>query len=92
MDRTPPSPGSLSAKITGILIAGGCLTVVMILAAILFGVWLDRTLGTKPAFTLLMLFGSMPFSLYAIYQLGMRSVKGTSIRTPSKKVDDDDDE
>jgi MFS-type transporter involved in bile tolerance (Atg22 family) len=89
MDKTPPSPGSLSARITGILLAGGCLTVVLILGAVFLGVWLDRALGTKPAFTLLMLFGSMPFSLYLIYQLGMRSVKGAAVTPPSQKVDHD---
>jgi F0F1-type ATP synthase assembly protein I len=91
MRRTPLSPGTLSAKITGILLAGGCLTVVLILAAVFFGIWLDRTLGTKPAFTLLLLFGTMPFSLYLIFQLGMRSVKGSAVDSASKKVDDDDD-
>ena len=92
MNRTPLSPGSLSAKITGILLLGGCITVVLVLAAVFLGVWLDNTLGTKPGFTLLMLFGSMPFSLYLIYQLGIRSVKGSSINTTSKKADDDNDE
>jgi len=92
MDKAPPSSGSLSAKITGILLAGGCLTVALILGAVFLGVWLDRALGTKPAFTLLMLFGSMPLSLYLIYQLGMRSVKGATVNPPSQEVDHDDNE
>jgi hypothetical protein len=92
MNRTPLSPDSLSAKITGMLVAGGCLTVVIVLAAVFLGVWLDRILGTKPALTLLMLFATMPVSLILIYQIGMRTVKSNTKNPNARKVEDGTDE
>jgi hypothetical protein len=92
MDRTPLTPNALSAKITGMLVAGGCLTVILVLAAVFLGVWLDRILGTKPALTLLMLFATMPVSLVLIYQIGMRTVRGAAKNPTARKVDDGSDE
>ena len=33
----------------------GCLTMVVIIAALLVGLWLDKTLDTKPLFTLILM-------------------------------------
>jgi hypothetical protein len=41
----------------------GCLTLVVILASVLGGLWLDNTFGTKPVFTLVLLFAGIPLSV-----------------------------
>lgn len=44
----------------------GCVTLVIILAAVLGGLWLDAHFGTRPAFTLGLLVISIPVSLIAM--------------------------
>lgn len=41
----------------------GCLTLVILLGAILGGIWLDSRLGTKPIFTLGLAIASIPVTL-----------------------------
>ena len=41
----------------------GCLTLVIILASVFGGLWLDNTFGTKPVFTLDLLFAVIPISV-----------------------------
>jgi F0F1-type ATP synthase assembly protein I len=41
----------------------GCLTLVVILASVFGGLWLDKTFGTKPVFTLVLLFAGIPLSV-----------------------------
>jgi hypothetical protein len=41
----------------------GCLTLVIILASVFGGLWLDNTFGTKPVFTLALLFAGIPVSV-----------------------------
>lgn len=65
-----PDPNSRGRKqywlnMTLAIAAGqvGCVTLVIVLAAALGGLWLDNTYGTKPAFTLGLLLASIPISL-----------------------------
>jgi F0F1-type ATP synthase assembly protein I len=41
----------------------GCLTLVVILASVFGGLWLDNMFGTKPLFTLVLLFAGIPLSV-----------------------------
>lgn len=41
----------------------GCLTLAVVLASVLGGLWLDKTFGTKPVFTLALLFAGVPLSV-----------------------------
>jgi hypothetical protein len=45
----------------------GCLTVLIIFAALLGGLWLDSQLQTRPLFTILFLIGSVPVTLVAMF-------------------------
>ena len=58
----------------GLAAQSGCLVVGVVLAAVVGGVWLDRALNTRPAFTLGLVLGSLPLTLFLLYQLAMRSV------------------
>lgn len=44
----------------------GCVTLVIILAAVLGGLWLDSLFHTRPVFTLGLLLASIPISLAAM--------------------------
>jgi F0F1-type ATP synthase assembly protein I len=41
----------------------GCLTLVVVLASVFIGLWLDNLFGTKPMFTLVLLFAGIPLSV-----------------------------
>lgn len=51
------------------IIAGqvGCLTLIIILAAVIAGLWLDNTYGTKPTFTIGLLLASIPVSVVVMF-------------------------
>jgi hypothetical protein len=69
-----------NANLSAMGLAGqiGCVVPVIILAAVLGGVWLDRTFSTDHVFTLLLLFISLPLSIYLTFQMAMRAVKDIS--------------
>jgi F0F1-type ATP synthase assembly protein I len=45
----------------------GCLTPLILLGALFAGLWLDRQFDTKPLFTILLIVGSAPFSVFVLY-------------------------
>ncbi len=47
----------------------GCLTLAVIFAALFAGLWLDRYLDTKPLFTVAILLGSVPVTLFLMFRL-----------------------
>lgn len=63
----------------------GCLTLVIVLASLLGGLWLDRAFGTKPLFTLLLLVAGTPFSVIAMVFVSRRAV--AKIKSQSEKKD-----
>ena len=52
----------------------GCLTLVIILASVFGGLWLDRTFGTKPVFTLVLLFAGIPVSVFVMLTVARRTL------------------
>ena len=52
----------------------GLLTLAVIVAAVFGGVYLDRLLGTRPLFIVLLLLVSFPALLYIIYRVALRAV------------------
>jgi ABC-type transport system involved in cytochrome c biogenesis permease subunit len=47
----------------------GCLTLVIIFVALFAGLWLDRYFETKPLFTLVLLIGSVPVTLFLMFRM-----------------------
>ena len=45
----------------------GCLTIIIVLAALFIGLWLDGYFGTKPLFTIVLVIGSIPITLVALF-------------------------
>ncbi|MCX6080444.1 MAG: AtpZ/AtpI family protein [Chloroflexi bacterium] len=53
----------------------GCLTLVIIFAALIGGLWLDRSFATKPLFTMLFMIASMPVTLYVMFRVVQGATK-----------------
>jgi len=52
----------------------GCLTLIIVLGAVIGGLWLDRLLGTKPLFTVFLVLASAPLSLVLTFWIAKRAV------------------
>jgi F0F1-type ATP synthase assembly protein I len=52
----------------------GCLTLVIILASVFGGLWLDKTFNTKPVFTLALLFAGIPVSVIVMLAMARKTL------------------
>ena len=52
----------------------GCLTLIIILASVFGGLWLDKMFGTKPVFTLALLFAGIPISVLVMLVVSRRTL------------------
>jgi hypothetical protein len=59
-------------------------TVVVILAALLLGLALDNALDTKPVFTLVLVLGSIPLSLYLLVRIALSAAAQVAPPTPKR--------
>ena len=53
----------------------GCLTLVIILASVFGGLWLDKTFDTKPVFTLVLLFAGIPASVFVMLVVARKTLE-----------------
>ena len=60
----------------------GCLTLVIVIAAVLGGMALDARLGTKPWFTLGLLLASIPVSLVLMFFIARKTVSKIKMSNP----------
>lgn len=58
---------TFNAAVISVALQVGCLTLVIIFAALLLGLFLDQTFDTRPLFTILLLVGSMPATWIAVF-------------------------
>jgi len=63
----------------------GCLTLVIILASVFGGLWLDRTFGTKPIFTLALLFAGIPMSLVLMLVIARKTLARLTEQAENEK-------
>ena len=52
----------------------GCITLVIILASVFGGLWLDKTFNTKPVFTLALLFAGIPVSVFVMLSVARKTL------------------
>ena len=52
----------------------GCLTLIIILASVFGGLWLDSHFGTRPVFTLVLLFAGIPVSIIVMLVVARRTL------------------
>ncbi len=58
---------ALNLTVIGIFGQVGCLTLVIVILALFGGLWLDGLFGTKPLFTVILMVGSVPVTLFLMY-------------------------
>ncbi|MCK6539004.1 MAG: AtpZ/AtpI family protein [Anaerolineales bacterium] len=52
----------------------GCLTLVIIMASVFGGLWLDNVFGTKPVITLALLFAGIPVSVIVMLAVARKTL------------------
>lgn len=88
-DRQPEKKKSLNYLLVGLVGQVGCLTMVIVLAAVLGGLALDAKFGTKPWFTVGLLVASIPVSLVLMFFVAR---KATANMKANQKGDQKDEE
>ncbi len=53
----------------------GCVTLIIILAALFGGLWIDGQFNTKPLFTIILMVGSVPVSMLMLIRLVRRTTE-----------------
>jgi hypothetical protein len=66
----------------------GCVTVVIILAALLVGLWLDSRLDTKPILTIIFILVSIPISLFGTVKISLSAAKQLNPTTSGEKPEE----
>ena len=69
MSRKGRAQKTLMLALMGIIGQVGCLTLVIILGAIIAGLWLDNQYQTRPLFTLILVLASIPITLFLMFRL-----------------------
>lgn len=64
--------------VTGLV---GCITIVITIAALLLGLWLDARFGTRPTLTLVLTLGSLPVTLIVMF-FAVRETTNRMLNTP----------
>jgi F0F1-type ATP synthase assembly protein I len=64
----------------------GCVTLVVVLAAAFGGIWLDNLLGTKPLFTIILILGAAPLSLFLTYLMAIRAIRKVNPPAPQAEI------
>ncbi len=74
--RRPQSDADRQQAMFGVVLATtvaqvGCVTVIVILGGLVVGLGLDRLLGTRPIFTLVLVLASIPLSLFVLVRVAL---------------------
>lgn len=86
-----PKPDYYMRNLTLASVAGqaGCITVIVIFAALFGGMFLDSRLDTRPVLTIGLVLASVPVSLYAMVRVMLSSV--AAIQQPPQSKDKERD-
>ncbi len=80
--QEPQSP-DLPLALAGLLGQVGCVTLIVIFAALGIGLWLDSQFGSRPVFTLILVLGSVPVTIYLMVRIvltGMARIQSRAKR------------
>jgi len=78
----------MNLTIVGIISQVGCLTLVIILAALFGGMFLDSRMGTKPWFTIGLILASIPVSLFLMVIIVRAALKKLKPGNPKQPVEE----
>ena len=90
MSETAKKPSlGLSVVVGAVLGQVGCLTVAVIFAALVGGLWLDHTFHTRPLFTILLFVASVPVTVALMFVIVRRATarltSSPTTETPSQE-------
>ena len=60
---------ALQMALLGVIGQVGCLTLVIILVALVAGLWLDNQFQTRPMFTIILIIVSMPITIFLMFRV-----------------------
>ena len=69
---------ALVGRASGVGVSAGFITAGLTLGGLFLGIWVDRMLGTRPAFTLTFVLGSIPISLGIMVWYVLRNARRVS--------------
>jgi F0F1-type ATP synthase assembly protein I len=61
--------------ILAVMLQVGVATLIVVLLSVFGGLWLDKTFGTKPLFTLILLFSGIPICIIVMYRIARRTIE-----------------
>lgn len=73
-------------KVAAIAGQVGCVTLVIVFAALLGGLLLDRLLDSRPIFTILLMVGSVPVTLVVTFWLVRKATSGMHLDSSNKST------
>lgn len=79
----------INLSIVGLISQVGLLTLLIIVASLLAGIFLDNRLHTKPWFTIGLIIASIPVSLVVMVFVSRAAVKKIKPEEPKKEVQED---
>lgn len=66
----------------------GVVTIVIVIVALVGGLFLDNQLHTKPLFTILILLGSVPVTIFVMFRLALGAVGKMNLSQPTQKKEE----
>ena len=69
---------ALVGRASGVGVSAGFITAGFTVGGLFLGIWVDRMLGTRPAFTLAFVLGSIPVSLVVMVWFVLRNARRVS--------------
>ncbi|MEJ2447940.1 MAG: AtpZ/AtpI family protein [Anaerolineales bacterium] len=82
--KSKPYASLLNTQVYTITAEVGCLTLLIVLAALIGGLWIDNQFNTKPLFTIILMVASVPLTMVVLIRLVRRSMI-----VPEEEPDDD---
>lgn len=80
------NPYIFNLTLTAVAGLVGLITLVIILAAVLGGLWLDNHFDTKPLYTLILVVGSMPVTLILMFVIVRKITKKIEQNTANRTL------
>ncbi|MCB9445131.1 MAG: AtpZ/AtpI family protein [Ardenticatenaceae bacterium] len=84
-----PKQANLAALMATVVGQVGCLVVIIIGLALGAGMLLDRFLGTRAIFTVILMVGSVPVALYLTVRMSLTAVARTQQAIDDKKAEEE---
>lgn len=73
MTTRKPTDRAINLALASVAGASGCVTLILVVSALLLGLWLDQQFDTKPIFTIGCIIGSVPITLVVMFRMVLRS-------------------